>query len=114
MQLCRSETLQGKIRIEDKTHWSKVDSYILVCKCVLHVLLIVVPAKHRVYRIASLDVDNEKDIDWKSLNDPLWNWSTCSLWQRWRGLKVSIDNDGMSHHGEYMHMHCTFISLAFL
>jgi hypothetical protein len=79
-------------------------------------LLIVILARYQVYRIASLDVDEENDIDWKSLNDPAWMWSSRSLQKRWRGLKVSIDDtDGMSHRGEYMtsvlHTFCMLISL---
>lgn len=66
------------------------------------------------YRIASLDVDEETDIHWKSLNDPSWMWSSHSLQQKWRGLKARIDTDGMSHRGEYMtyvlYMFCTLIS----
>ena len=66
------------------------------------------------YRIASLDLDEETDIDWKSLNDSSWMWSSHSLQQRWRRLKAPIDTDGMSHRGEYMtyvlHAFCTLIS----
>ncbi|KAI0265504.1 hypothetical protein BGY98DRAFT_547795 [Russula aff. rugulosa BPL654] len=80
---CRNkwtDTLQGKIGNEVKARWGNTDSYILVCK------------------IASLDLDEETDIDWKSLKDASWNrWSSHSLKQRWKSLKASINNDGMSH-----------------
>jgi hypothetical protein len=78
------------------------------------ILLIVVLARQQVYRIASLDLDEETDIDWKNLKDASWNrWSSHSLKQRWKSLKASINNDGMSHRGEYMiyilHKFCVFI-----
>lgn len=76
---CRSkwsDRLQGKIENE---RWSKADSYILICK------------------IASLDLDEETEIDWKSLNDRSWMWSGHFLQQRWKGLKAPINTDGMSH-----------------
>jgi hypothetical protein len=72
-------------------------------------LLIVVPARHLVHRIASLDVDEETDIDWKSLNDPSWMWSSHSLQQRWRRLKAPIDTDGMSYRGEYTSAHVLLV-----
>ncbi len=78
-------------------------------------LLVVVPARHQVHRIASLDVDEETGIDWKSLNDSSWDmWSCHILQQKWRWLKASSNTDGMSHRGEYMtyilHTFCTLIS----
>jgi hypothetical protein len=64
---------------------------------------IVVPVRQQVYRIASLNVDEETDIDLKSLQDASWNaWSPHSLQQRWKRLKASINSDSMSHRGEYM------------
>ena len=56
------------------------------------------------HRIASLDVDNVDDIDWKSLSDPAWNmWSGHFLRQKWRQLKASCNADGiMCHRGEYI------------
>ena len=65
-------------------------------------LLIDDPARHHMYRIASLNVDEEVDIDWKSLSDDSWMWSSHSLQRRWRRLKAPIDTDGMSHRGEYI------------
>ncbi|KAH9030773.1 hypothetical protein EDB85DRAFT_1891417 [Lactarius pseudohatsudake] len=56
-----------------------------------------------IHRIASLDVDDEDDIDWKSLNDPAWNmWSSHYLQQKWRQLKASRNSDStMCHRGGY-------------
>ena len=55
------------------------------------------------HRIASLDVDSESDIDWKSLSDPMWNmWSSHCLQSKWRYLKASLNADGVvGHRGEY-------------
>ncbi|KAF8463795.1 hypothetical protein DFH94DRAFT_616218, partial [Russula ochroleuca] len=70
---CRSQTLKGNIENEGKTRcWKYEDSYILICK------------------IASLDLDKEADIDWKSLSNPSWNmWSGSFLQRKWKRLKVS-------------------------
>lgn len=39
MQLCRTETLQGKIRNKGKARrWREKDNSILICKCVTYVL----------------------------------------------------------------------------
>ena len=56
------------------------------------------------HRIASLDVDSESDIDWKSLRDPMWNlWSSHCLQSKWRYMKASLNNPNgvVSHRGEY-------------
>jgi hypothetical protein len=56
------------------------------------------------HRIASLDLDDESDIDWKSLNDPAWDmWSGRRLQKKWRSLKATCNAaDGIvSHRGEY-------------
>jgi hypothetical protein len=56
------------------------------------------------HRIASLDVDSESDINWKSLSDPMWNmWSSHCLQQKWRYLKASLNNVNgvVGHRGEY-------------
>jgi hypothetical protein len=104
IQFCRSDTLEGKARNEDKTRrWKEDDSYVLICKCVSCAVDFVL-AYHQVHRIASLDVDDENDIDWKSLSDPAWNmWSGHFLQQKWRQLKTSCNADGIiRHRGGYM------------
>ncbi|KAF8265400.1 hypothetical protein EI94DRAFT_1702530 [Lactarius quietus] len=64
-----SETLKGKAQNEDQRRgWTKDNSYVLICK------------------IASLDLDNDSDIDWKSLSDPLWN--------MWTGHHLRQNGDG--------------------
>jgi len=103
MRFCRSDTLEGKARNEDKTRrWKEDDSYVLICKCVSCAVDFVL-ANYQVHRIASLDVDDEDDIDWKSLNDPAWNmWSGHYLQQKWRQLKASCNADSiMCHRGGY-------------
>ncbi|KAH9033062.1 hypothetical protein EDB85DRAFT_2145101 [Lactarius pseudohatsudake] len=71
-----SDTLGGKA-------WKEDDTYVLLCK------------------IASLDIDDENDIDWRSLSDPAWNmWSDRLLRQKWRQLKASCNTDNiMCHRG---------------
>ncbi|KAF8268026.1 hypothetical protein EI94DRAFT_1579146, partial [Lactarius quietus] len=56
----------GKARNEyQRRHWTKDDSYVLICK------------------IASLNLDDDSDIDWKSLSDPSWNlWTGHQLRQK--------------------------------
>ena len=98
---------EGKAR-HAGVRWTTISWFASTC-CVC-VLLIVVPARHLVYRIASLNVDEETDIDWGSLNDPSWMWSRHSLQRRWRGLKASLVSDSMSHRGESMTF-STFIPL---
>jgi hypothetical protein len=58
------------------------------------------------HRIASLDLDDESDIDWRSLNDSTWDmWSGRRLRQKWRSLKLKVtcnaDDGTVSHRGEY-------------
>src|SRR6266702_4208316 len=99
--------LKGKCEM---WHWKEDDSYVLICKCVSCAVDFVL-ANYQVHRIASLDVDNKDDIDWKSLNDPTWNmWSGHYLQQKWRQLKASCNaNSIMCHHGGYT----TFILFRF-
>ena len=54
-------------------------------------------------RIASLDVNDENDVDWESLSDPEWNmWSGRYLQQKWRLLKASCNDESIvCHRGEY-------------
>ncbi|KAI9428597.1 hypothetical protein BJY52DRAFT_1104569, partial [Lactarius psammicola] len=81
---CQSKwcVLHSFIILSYKTRrWKEDDSYVLICK------------------IASLDVDDEDDIDWKSLNDPAWNmWSGHYLQQKWRRLKASCNADSIMCH----------------
>ena len=63
------------------------------------------------HRIASLDFDEEADIDWRSLSDPSWDtWSVKVLKNKWKGLKASCNADGgvKCHRGEYMAFICQF------
>lgn len=63
----------------------------------------IAPTGPRMYRIASLDLDEETDINWKCLGDPAWNmWSPHALQQKWKRLKACYVNGAMCHRGEYM------------
>jgi hypothetical protein len=102
-EACRSDTLQGKVRNKGKTwRWKDDDSYIFICKCVSRALTLCHLTIDR-YRVASLDVDDESNINWKSLSDPTWDmWSSHFLQQKWRSLKASSNLNGVvRHRGEY-------------
>lgn len=104
MWLCRSDTLEGKVRNEDKARrWKEDDSYVLIYKCASCAVDAEL-ANHQLHRINSLDVGDENDIDWKSLSDPAWNmWSGHFLQQKWRQLKASYNADGITcYRGGYM------------
>jgi hypothetical protein len=63
------------------------------------------------HRIASLDLDEEADVDWKSLTDTSWSmWSGNYLQRKWKWLKASCDADDSlkCHRGEYMAFICQF------
>ncbi|KAI5116616.1 hypothetical protein M0805_009197 [Coniferiporia weirii] len=64
-----------------KPRWGQQDAYILV------------------HKIASLNVHDDSEIDWKLLADEDWNlWSAHSLQRRWLTLKRSVRGyDEMSH-----------------
>lgn len=54
-----------------------------------------------VFRIASLNVRDDSEIDWKLLSDDDWNlWSAHSLQRRWLTLKRGIrGHEEMTHQG---------------
>ena len=70
-------------------------------------------ANYQMYRIASLEVDDEiqVDIDWKLLSDPMWNmWSSHYLQHKWIFLKgASNANDIVHHRGEYEMFHSAHV-----
>ncbi|OCB89576.1 hypothetical protein A7U60_g3268 [Sanghuangporus baumii] len=68
-----------------KPRWSQQDAYILV------------------HKIASLNVNDDSEIDWKLLNDETWNlWSAHTLQRRWLTLKRSIRGHEEMTHQEIM------------
>jgi len=93
-----SDNLQGEITAgnpsQGKTRrWKDGDSYILICK------------------IASLEVDDEIDIDWKLLSDPMWDmWSRHFLQQKWRVLKGASNANDIVHHRDVVHHLVRWIS----
>jgi hypothetical protein len=54
------------------------------------------------FRVDSLNVRDDTEIDWKTLPDPGWNfWSAHSLQRRWLTLKRSIKGfEEMTHAGQ--------------
>lgn len=53
------------------------------------------------YRIDSLKVNDDSEIDWKKLPDEHWNiWSAHTLQRRWLTMKRSVKGyEDMSHAG---------------
>jgi len=87
--------LEGKVKNPDRNRqWNQEDNYILILK------------------IASLDLDDESDIDWKSLNDPMWDmWSGRRLQQKWRSLKVTCNaGDGTLSHRDLVNRLVTWVT----
>jgi len=66
----------------DRPRWSLQDAYILVCK------------------LASLNINDDTEVDWKLLNDEDWNlWSAHQLQRRFLTLKRSVKGyETMSFH----------------
>jgi hypothetical protein len=61
------------------------------------------------FRVDSLNVRDDTEIDWKTLPDPGWNfWSAHSLQRRWLTLKRSIKGfEEMTHAGlSHFHISC--------
>jgi hypothetical protein len=83
--------------------WSYTDNYILVRKYVplpAHLVKLIFLS-----RVASLDLDMEKDIKWSTLPDDGWKTWTCrKLQQRWASLKKIAHSPGATHRGEYMYL----------
>ena len=67
-------------------------------------------AVHRafLFRVDSLNVRDDTEIDWKTLPDPGWNfWSAHSLQRRWLTLKRSIKGfEEMTHTGQFLQILC--------
>jgi hypothetical protein len=76
-----------------------------------------VSANHLILkRIASLDLDDDCGIDWKSLSDPSWNmWTGHHLRQKWRWLKACYKADHVTcHRGQYMTILLQFSTSFFI
>ncbi|KAK7696166.1 hypothetical protein QCA50_000817 [Cerrena zonata] len=68
-----------------KPRWSQMDSYLLV------------------HKVASLNVRDDSEVDWKQLPDENWNvWSAHQLQRRWKTLKDSIKDSKHMTHTEIM------------
>jgi hypothetical protein len=55
----------------------------------------------RFFRVDSLNVRDDTEIDWKTISDPQWNlWSAHTLQRRWLTMKRSIKgHEDMTHQG---------------
>ncbi|KAF8631550.1 hypothetical protein AX15_002305 [Amanita polypyramis BW_CC] len=86
-QQCRikwTDALSKTVKNEgQKPRWSVQDAYILI------------------HKIDSLDVNDDTEIDWKTLPDPAWNlWSAHTLQRRWLTMKRSVPHfENLSHQG---------------
>lgn len=91
--------LKMKIRCSVGQKTIAMSSFASGCWCIVNF----VSANHLIpHRIASLNLKDESDIDWKSLGYPSWDmWSAHFLQQKWRQLKTSYNADG-AHHGQCM------------
>jgi len=84
-QQCRikwTDALSKTIKNEgQRPRWGQQDAYILV------------------HKIDSLEVNDDTEIDWKTLPDPAWNlWSAHSLQRRWLTMKRGVPNhENMTH-----------------
>ena len=79
-----------------------MDSYLLVHKYILFSVFQQCEISNILHsRVASLNVRDDSEIDWKQLPDENWNvWSAHQLQRRWKTLKDSIkDSKHMSHTG---------------
>jgi Myb-like DNA-binding protein REB1 len=84
-QQCRikwTDALSKTVKNEgQRPRWGQQDAYILV------------------HKIDSLEVNDDTEIDWKTLPDPAWNlWSAHSLQRRWLTMKRGVPNhENMTH-----------------
>ncbi|KAI0257900.1 hypothetical protein BC834DRAFT_848306 [Gloeopeniophorella convolvens] len=78
-----SGTLEAKMASAGRARvWTTVDEYNLVT------------------RVASLALENEKDVDWNGLRDAEWNhWSARALQQKWKRLRAKAGGAAMTHQG---------------
>ena len=100
----RTDSLAPQIKnTGERPRWSPMDAYILVHKYVATAMSgMFFRASHVIYRVDSMNVRDDTEIDWKLLPDENWNiWSAHSLQRRWLTMKRSIKGfEEMSHAGE--------------
>lgn len=55
----------------------------------------------KLFRVDSLNVRDDSEIDWKTLPDPNWNlWSAHALQRRWMSMKRGVRGyEDMTHAG---------------
>jgi len=97
----RTDALSKTVKNEgQKPRWSQQDAYILVHKWASKLLL--VTFHNLFFRIDSMNVRDDTEIDWKVIPDPDWNlWSAHTLQRRWLTLKNSVKgHEDMTHQGE--------------
>lgn len=105
MDVHRTDSLAPQLKnTGERPRWSPMDAYILVHKYVL------LSGQQRIvwyswyfFRVDSMNVRDDTEIDWKLLPDENWNiWSAHSLQRRWLTMKRGIKGfEEMSHAGEF-------------
>jgi len=95
----RQDSLRKNIKTDGKRRWLPIDSYILIHKSVCSPLSMVVCS--RFSRVNDLEVNDDTEIDWKTLRDDTWNlWSAHALQKRWMSMKRGIDGyENIPHSG---------------
>lgn len=112
----RTDSLSNALKNEgEKPRWTAQDAYILIHKCVrplpngrcslTRVLF---------YRVDSLDIRHDSEIDWKTFPDPYWNlWSPHLLQRRWTTMKRGIKgHENMTHAGLFYDIWLDFHALT--
>ena len=102
--VCRTDSLAPQLKnTGERPRWSAMDAYILVHKCVTNITCADRCTEvYWLYRVDSMNVRDDTEIDWKLLPDENWNiWSAHSLQRRWLTMKRSIKGfEEMSHAGK--------------
>ena len=87
--IIRYDSLNSAVKNRgEKPKWTAQDAFILIYKYV--------DVLYRIYsligyRIASLPINDDTEIDWKALNDSDWDlWSAHQLQRRWKSLKKTV------------------------
>ena len=96
----RCDSLSPTAQSSGRIRWREADSKILVHKYVP--MQLYSSCSNHIFRVASLDLDNEEDIRWSDLIDESWNkWTAHKLEERWAALKSKVGASA-THRGEYL------------
>ena len=103
----RCDSLSPTAQSTSRIRWREADSKVLIHKYV-PVRLYSNCADH-IFRVASLNLDVEEDIQWGELIDAGWNkWTAQKLEERWAALKSKVGTSA-THCGEYLVLYISAI-----